>query len=177
MHQVPTSERVRRRMSPHMDNRFKGHMAQGDPRDLMWACGGCNLPTIMAHNFLLCSTNATGVLEWLNTEGVLFIPNTPLGSSWEFWWKFGNNPAPVTIALMKRTFPYNIDDYRIELQVSTLAGTFWSDTTFPRGDCNKTHPVNGASLGFPVEIGNTGDDLRLMQVEWDQTRPPGGWPP
>lgn len=164
-------------MTPHVADRFSGHMDEGDPRDLMWACGGCNPPTIMAHNYLLCSTNATGVLDFLNTVGVELIPNTPLGSSFEFWWKLRAAMPWVTVALMKRTFPYNIDDYRLELQVTTGAGTFWSDTTFPRGDCNKTHMLTPASLGFPVEIGNTGDQFQLQQVEWDQTRPPGGWPP
>ena len=162
---------------PHVDDRFSGHMAEGDPRDLMWACGGCNLPTVMAHSMLLCSTNATGVLSFLNTLGILFVPSTPLGSSFEFWWWGRPIIPPVVVPLMKRTFPYNGDNYRIELMITTMFGILYSDTTFPRQTCNRTHHVTQAGVGTPVELGNTGDDVRLMQVEWNQTRPPGGWPP
>lgn len=164
-------------MSPKVADRFSGHMPEGDPRDLMWACGGCNWPTVMAANYLVCSTNAWGTLAWLNTEGILLIPNTPHGSSWEFWWKFGNNPAPVTIALMKKTFPYDGDNYRLELQVSALVGMFFSDTTFARRDCNQLHMLTSAEVGGPPPTGGTGDGFRLVQVEFDATRPPGGWPP
>lgn len=160
-----------------MDNRFAGHMAQGDPRDLMWACGGCVHPTIMAHNFLVCSTDAWGPLSFLNVEGVELIPNTPLGSSWEFWWKLRQSLPWVTFAMLKRTFPYNGDNYRLELQVSTGAGTFYSDTTFPRQACNVTHMLTPATVGGPPPVGGTGDNFQLQQVEWDETRPPGGWPP
>ncbi|GAI79138.1 unnamed protein product, partial [marine sediment metagenome] len=56
-------------------------------------------------------------------------------------------------------------------------GLFYSDTTFGHQRCNVDHPLTQASMGFPVEIGNTGNGFRAMQVEWDETRPPDGWPP
>lgn len=164
-------------MSPHMDNRFEGHMEQGDPRDLMWACGGCTSPTIMAYNFLVCSTNAWGVLSFLNNVGIELIPNTPWGSSWEFWWKLRESVPWVTVALLKKTYPFNGHNYRLELQATTGAGVFFSDTVFPAQKCNVTHMLTPAEVGFPVPLGGTGDGFRLMQVEWDEQRPPGGWPP
>lgn len=164
-------------MSPHAADRFSGHMPEGDPRDLMWASGGCDWPTVMAHSYLLCSTNATGLLSFLNTLGILFVPTTPLGSSWEFWWWGRPIVAPVVVPLMVKRFPHDGDKYRIELQITFLFGMLYSTTDFPSGNCNKTHHLTEATVGWPVVLGSTGDGIRLMQVEFDETRPPGGWPP
>lgn len=164
-------------MSPHATDRFTGHMPEGDPRDLMWACGGCNWPTVSAFKYLLCSTNATGVFSFLNTEGILVKPLTPYGSSWQFQWILDKAPVSVTFAILVRNFPVNVDEYRFSLQVGNPWGPFMSVTDFPRGNCNITHMLTQASVGFPVELGNTGSGFRAVQVEWDEDRPPGGWPP
>lgn len=162
---------------PHVDDPFSGHMPEGDPRDLMWACGGCNLPTVMAHNFLLVSTDAWGALAPLNTSGIQLVPNEPIGSSWEFWWKAHGGVPWWIIVLMKKTFPHNGDNYRIEIQATFPFGLIYSDTTFPRQTCNRTHFLTPVEVGTPVPIGGTGDGFQLQQVEWNESRPPGGWPP
>lgn len=163
-------------MSPHVDDPFSGHMPEGDPRDLMWGCGGCTNPTIPAYNYLLASTNATGVLSFLNTSGIQLKPNTPFGSSWECSWVLNGGLPIVTLALLRKTFPVDEGKYRFHLQVTLLPGTFFSTTDFSPQSCNRTHQLTQAGLGFPVEIGNTGSDFKLLQVEWDQVRPPGGFP-
>lgn len=164
-------------MSPKVADRFSGHMDTGDPRDLMWACGGCDWPSVMAHNFLLCSTNAWGVLSPLNTAGIQLEPTTPLGSSWEFWWWARGGLPWYIVVTMKRTFPHNGDNYRIEIQGTFPFGIIYTDTTFPRQSCNRDHALTPFTVGLPVPIGGSGDGVILKQVEWDQTRPPGGWPP
>jgi len=164
-------------MSPHADNRFSGHMAEGDPRDLMFACGGCDWPTVSAYKYLLVSTNATGVLEFLNTAGILMEPLEPLGSSWQFQYMLAEAPIIVVGAVMVRYFPVVEDKYRFDLWVSLVAGNLFSITDFPRGPCNGVHALTQGSVGFPVELGNTGSDFKALPVEWNESRPPGGWPP
>jgi hypothetical protein len=164
-------------MSPHVEDPFSGHMAQGDPRDLMFACGGCTLPSVMPYRMLMVSTNAWGVLSPLNTVGLPFEPSVPLGSSFEFWWWARGGAPWYIVCLLKKTWPYNGDNYRIEFQGTFPFGIVYSDTTFPRQTCNRTHRIQQFEVGFPVPIGGSGNRVQLLQVEWDQTRPPGGWPP
>lgn len=163
-------------MSPHVANRFTGHMDEGDPRDLMWGCGGCTHPSVVAYNYLLASTNAWGVLSFLNTDGIQLKPNSPFGSSWQCSWIFNGPPSIVTTAVMIKYYPIGFDSYRFDLMVSTLLGTFFSITDFERQSCNVTHMLTPAEMGGPPPIGGTGDGFRLLQVEWDETRPPDGWP-
>lgn len=164
-------------MTPHVDNPFTGHMPEGDPRDLMWACGGCHLPTVMAHNYLLCSTNAWGALEHLNTHGIQLQPNIPVGSSWEFYWKLNGGYPWVYSAFLRKRYPINGDNYELEVAVSGAWGFWLSTTIVPSQACNVTHMLTPTTIGWPAPYGGTGDGFRLLQVEWDQTRPPGGWPP
>ncbi len=177
MHPLKANTRFFDWMTPHVDDRFSGHMPEGDPRDLMFACGGCTPPSVMAHNFLVCSTNAWGSLSLLNTAGIPLIPNLPWGSSWEFWWKLGVGLPWIIIALMKKSYPYEGDNYRIELQATFAFGQIYSDTVFPAQTCNRDHALTPFTAGFPVPHGGSGDGVILKQVEWDQSRPPGGWPP
>jgi hypothetical protein len=164
-------------VSAQVADPFAGHLRSDDPRSLMWASGGCSWPTVPAWNFLLASTNATGVLTFLNTSGIQLKPTPGPSSSYQTQW-FLNGALPIIIgAVMLKLYVKTAEVYTFDLWVSTLVGSFFSVTQFPLQTCNRTHMLTPASLGSPVELGNTGDGFRLLQVEHDQTRPPGGWPP
>lgn len=163
-------------MSPKYADRFEGHMPVGDPRTPLTGSAGCVWPTVPAWNYLVVSDDATGVLSFLNTLGIQLKPHATQRDFDDFRWSLnGGVPPVVNPELMKTelTDPYG---YRLTFTATTVWGTFQSVTDFTERVCNCCHPLTRTTVGFPIPLGDTGDTFRLLQVEFDETRPPGGFP-
>ncbi len=164
-------------MSPLFANRFTAHMPEGDPRGPLTASAGCVWPTVPAWNLLVVSDNATGVLAFLNTLGIQLKPHATQREWDDFRWSLNGGIPPVVNPELMKTLLLDPYGYRLTFTATTIWGILFSVTDFAERVCNCCHMLTPGSVGFPVVLGETGDSFRLLQVEYDETRPPGGWPP
>lgn len=163
---------------PLVANRFAGHFPQGDPRTPVTVAGGCIWPTVPAMRYLLVSDDATGVWSFLNTDGILvehqaFFPGHDKGQ-----WNGPLNFVPITRALGLKEYewPASIYTWCWDIQHVLCSSPIRFCVTRPYETCNRPIPLIEAwCLGSPLET--TGTTFRMLQVEFDETKPPGGWPP
>lgn len=163
-------------MSPKWDNRFAGHMENLDPRTPFFGCAGCTWPTVPGWHLFLGSDDATGALAWLNTIGIqLQIGAPPHDPKNLQWIQNGGAPPILDVFLLKNEVvdPYG---YIFSGVITTVLGFVEFSQRFPEKTCNCCHPLPNVDLGAAPVLGTTGDTFRLLQVEWDQERPPGGFP-
>lgn len=165
-------------MSPRYDNLFESHMPEGDPRSLVQAAGGCTWPTVPAFRYLLVSDNATGIWSYLNTVGtliehLLFFPGH---DSAAYGGGFGGGPLLYALA-EKRYGPGNdFYEWIFRIQHTLCSSEMGFTVSRPYETCNRMIPLG--DHGCPDEPGDrTGSTFRMLQVVFDETEPPGGWPP
>ena len=163
-------------MSPRFANHFTSHMPEGDPRTPLTASAGCIWPTVPAWHLLVVSNDATGVLSFLNTLGIQLKPHATQREFDDFRWVLNGGVPPVVNPELMKTQLNDPYGYRLQLTATTVWGMFQSVTDFPYRVCNCCHPLTRTTVGSPVILGDTGDSFRLLQVDFDETRPPGGFP-
>ena len=157
---------------------FDGHIAPPDPRDLHIGSSGATWPTVPPYRWLLGSENPTAELYFLYNTGLLFELDQPASEPGYARWDGPIGMAPVTWARTERFHaPADTDlTILIRLDVIGCPERLEIDLTFPIGPANVDYHVGDWSLISPC-VGSTGDTCRLMQVEYNETVPPDGWPP
>lgn len=164
-------------MSPHYDSPFSGHMHERDPRSPLFAAGGCIWPTVPGYHLLVVSTNAWGALSWLNVAGIQLKPHPTSFTPDEAWWIQNGGTAPITWALLKKLRLPGTRGYTLQLTFQPLGlAMVQTERTFNVQHCNVTHPLNEFTVEN-VPVGGSGDGVKIVQCAFDETRPPGGWPP
>lgn len=162
---------------PHYAWRFGGHLRAGDPRTLATAAGGCTWPTIPAHRYLITSTNATGIWEYLNTTGILVqkagihvAHNTTV-------WVGPLNVCPCTTAWARKDYhhPDVCYEWHFVIWTTGAGGFLRMHVVRPYSPCNCNLDLGSHHSEEPPR-GDTGSGCVMRQVEFDQTEPPGGWP-
>jgi hypothetical protein len=160
----------------HVENPFQGSMHPDDPRDLIFGCGGCSWPSVPAWKLFLCSNDATGLLSFFNTTGVLCTIRPSHIDPNNMQWDLEEGPISVLDAfVLKNRFndPYG---YGFAVAVTGLWGVMETSARWPEQNCNITHWLPEATVTFGLLSGSTGETFRIKQVLWDDVRPPGGWP-
>lgn len=164
-------------MSPQVEDPFRGHMPLGDPRGPIFGSGGCTWPTVPGWRLFLGSTNATGVLSFFNTRGILLQVHEPHGNPSSMQWDIID--APVTVlsgVVLKQRFISPLR-YSFAAVFLTIWGPLESSAEWLAQRCNVTHPLPEASVEVGPIVGSTGSQFKIHQVKWDEEQPPGGWPP
>lgn len=165
-------------MSPRFDNLFESHMPEGDPRTLVTGAGGCIWPTVPARRYLLVSDNPTGIWNFLATDGLLiehllFFPGHELAGYFG-----GGGGTPISFIVAGKRYNRPDDFYTWEFQIQH--GECSSQVNFtvirPIETCNRPIPL-GNRFCIDEPGSETGSTFRMLQVVYDQTEPPGGWPP
>lgn len=158
-------------------SQFSGHFSPGDPRTPVTAAGGCTWPTVPAYRYLLVSDNATGILSFLNTEGILYQQSgTPPGHDEMLWTGIilGQEIQSTRLIRSYPTVQGNIM-WNLYLHHQDCYFEMVTSGTQKPGKCNVDVPLYEFDCLWAE--GTSGDTVRLLQVEWDEQRPPGGFPP
>lgn len=162
---------------PKYGNRFTGHKWNLDPRTPLSAAGGCDWPTYPAHRYLMVSDNPTGVWNFLNTDGILIENATPGVDHDVAWFSGPLNICPITYAYAFKQILGGGTAWEWTIVIKHLmcftpVGATYGPFT---GPCNVGVPLGNLECSNPY-MGETGTDFQMMQVEYDQTEPPGGYP-
>jgi hypothetical protein len=134
-------------------------------------------PTVPGWRLFIGSTNATGVLSFLNTRGILMQVHEPHGNPRAMQWDIVDAPISILDGHIFKTVFYPPLRYSVDIVFLTIWGPLESGREFLEQRCNVTHPLPEAGVEAGPLVGSTGNDLRVLQVNWDETEPPGGWPP
>lgn len=164
-------------MTPLYANRFKGHMPEGDPRSPFFGCAGCTWPTVPPYRWFLGSQDATGVLTFLNTVGILLEVTTDLPNPRAAQWDKIGGPIVVLDAFILKNEQVSPYGYSLSGVITLPVGFAEWSVTYQEKTCNCCHPLPNVDLGSAPVLGTTGDTFAALQVEYDETLPPGGWPP
>jgi len=160
------------------EDRFKGHLHQDDPRGPLTCGGGSVWPTCTAFRLRIGSSDATGFLDFLNREGVLFEQLSAQPGHDLMLFKVLLKAPEVSSAGLLRTYTYPNDYYTWTLNIQTviISPGLFIQWTRPFEKTNIDHDVPPTTVGDPA-LGRTGDNCKLWQVEYDEEEPPWGWPP
>lgn len=160
------------------DDRFAGHQATADPRVVVFGAGACIWPTYPAKRYLVVSDNAVGFFDVLNTTGILIGNNSDLPQHNLIVYFGPLNPLPGWIAVAFKTADADKLGYTwtLALKPPLCVSAGFIEVHFELQKCNVDVPIGNFACPEPSH-GSTGDTCRMLQVEWDQDLPPGGWPP
>lgn len=157
-------------------DRFKAHLADDDPRNLYDTSAGCTWPTIPAYRYAMMSSDASGFLDFLTYEGVIFEYWPYVGSYISRQWYGPISPVPVSWAIAQKKLTENPHGHEwiITVQFAVCSNpTIW---TVNRGysPCNVDFPLERKTFDMPecTCSGDTGNNLKMFQVEWDEWTPP-----
>lgn len=161
-------------MSPTIGNRFKGHLAHGDPRGPLTAAGGCIWPTVPAFRYWLKSDDASGELTFLNHNPIRIQYDAELsGHNVAIWKRLGFHYSIFTAVATKIHVP-GTSIYTWWFSIRTVLRPFTPIAFQVERDietCNRDIPLPNVPPYYPGP-GGTGDTFRMEQIEWDQTSPP-----
>lgn len=157
---------------PLYNQRFDGHLPEGDPRTPVTAALGCTWPTIPPRRWRLWCTAATGILTDLNYPGLLLDWATTDPKHEHGYWAVGSPPPQIWYCTLDKqatpdpdgVFAYNLD---IHFHVCLLTAYL----VRPYERCNRDYLVGNLACDYTGDT--TGNDLALYQVEHDKTMPPG----
>lgn len=158
---------------PLYDDHFSGHMESGDWRTPVTGAGGCIWPTVPPARWYLASTNATGLLFFLNITGLLCLPSTEIAPNHDQFDWFGVG-GPIAVTLCRKTYKPERPGYDFDVQLSVgspCGGTL--DFHVERGveKCNRDILLgNQCCPSQPTWC--TGSTFTAYQVEFDHTTPP-----
>lgn len=154
-------------------HRFDGHLEHTDFRTCVTGAGGCTWPTIPAVKYLITSDNPQGAFGFLATDGILVGRATENVEHDFTIWQGPLNVVPVTFCfLAKAMFPDAVSwqwalTIKIPLCPLTTGGVFGPFS----GRCNRNFAFDNMVCS-ESSVGETGNDLQIQQVEWDQVVPP-----
>lgn len=165
-------------MTPQIADPFAGHLPKGDPRGPIFGSGGCTWPTVPAWRLFIGSSDASGVLSFLNGPGIMCQVHEPHGNPNAMQWDIWSAPPPILSGvILKQRFTDPLR-YSMSMVFLTVWGPLESSAEFPAQKCNVDHPLPEATVEVLVPIGSTGTTMKLYQVKWDENFPPGWpWPP
>lgn len=159
------------------DYRFQGHKATEDPRSVTTAAGGCTWCTYPAYRYLLVSDNAFGVYGMLKTTGLLIQQFGDITLHDLAPWVGPIPPIPgVSVIVFKEKIAAPLG-WRWYVTIIVPQCPLPNFKLFEpySGPCNVDVKLGNMVCSEP-SMGETGNDLQMLQVEWDQTQPPGGYP-
>lgn len=165
-------------MMPRYDNLFTSHMPVGDPRSPLTAAGGCVWPTVPAWRYLCVSNNATGIWGFLNYQGILithmmFFPGHDYAG---YFGGGGGTPITWIVAAKRYVRPEDFYTWEFQIQHAECSSQVSFEVVRPYETCNRMIPL-GNHFCQDEPGSETGSSFRMLQVVFDQTEPPGGWPP
>lgn len=160
----------------HADDRFSGHLDNLDPRTPIFASGACDWPTIPAYRYMLVSDDAIGIMDFLNTDGILIEHMWTGGGIHLTQWSGPLNLVPVTVALFVKEWEDSNDHSDWRFLISFLGfGPIGGSFVRPQGPCNVPMTLGNYQIPTCPSCGETGATFRMLQVEHDQVLPPD-WP-
>lgn len=162
---------------PKYADHFAGHMELLDPRSSMFGCHGCTWPTIPAYKLFLASQDACGTLSFLNTVGVLFTVTTDTPPPNAVQWNHNGIQLPIISAFVLKNGMEDPYGYQLAVTMFMTVGTLEMDIVVAEQKCNRDHAMPVTWIDGPFGTGCTGHTCKLYQVEFDESTPPGGWPP
>lgn len=161
---------------PRYTDYFTSHMFPGDPRTPLTAADACTWPTVPAHRYWLTSDNATGILESLNADGVLFTKATPGVAHDDCQWNMIAGPFPFITGIMWKRPRIDAPGYRWIVTFTTVfCGMMQKEILRPVETCNRSFTIGEMECQFSSD--HTGSTFRAEQVVFDKTRPPIYPPP
>jgi hypothetical protein len=164
-------------VSPQQDNPFAGHLLPGDPRTVLFGCGGCTWPTVPAYRLFLGSRDACGTLAFLNNWGILFQSTQESPPYDAVQWDHSGIQWPIISAVVLKNQMENPYGYQLAVAAAMLVGVLEMDIIVTEQTCNRDHPMPETWIDGPLGVGCTGETCKLFQVEYDQDWPPGWGPP
>ncbi len=157
---------------------FKGYFQPGDPRGPCFASSGADWPTVPAFRYRLGSEDASGSWSFLKTTGVLLEHAQSVGKHTDRWAAIADAPPCFSVCVFERMYLPIIPVVSWRLRIVTPCQfSAWICRVFKRaGPANVDVELGGIFTpnGPP---GDAGTKLTAYQVEFDETQPPGGWPP
>ena len=157
---------------------FRGYFTIGDPRTNVFAAGGARWPTVPPLRWRLGYPDAHLAWTFLRDPGVLFEPWGQMGHDSATWEATEGIPPDFCSMRLTRTW----------LPLINII-LWWWRVQFP-GVGNVRHALTYRSPGAAnvnltfwdvdwaeIPPGFHDADCTFHQVEYDQTNPPGGWPP
>ena len=156
---------------------FSGHFPPDDPRTPVTAAGGCTWPTVPAYRYRLVSDNATGILSFLNTTGILYQQSgTPPGHNEMLYTGIilGQQIQSTTLQRSYPTVQGNIM-WNLYLHHQDCYFEMTTSGTQSPGKCNVDVPLYEFDCLWAE--GSSGDTVRLLQVQFDKQWPESWSPP
>lgn len=156
---------------------FSGHYDADDPRFSITAAGGCTWPTTPAFRYLCVSDDASGQWSFLNYAGFLIQQSSGAREHDEMTWIGQTLQWPLLWAVFFREFIQQRNVIEWTVQIHSVYCYFPAFIEFEQvpGPGNLVVPLR--KMSCTGADGDTGDEMRLLPVQFDQTRPPGGFPP
>lgn len=154
-------------------------MPEGDPRSNLFAAGGCTWPTVPPYKYFLGSGDATGSFFFLNTTGLLFPVSQPAPNHDLCYWTGTGLPFPMLAAVIEKKVKPDRTGYTLTLTMTALGyppNFIVVEQEMIVQKCNIDQAVGNHSWPYTWP-GATGSTCTLYQVAFDETEPPGGWPP
>lgn len=158
-------------------DRFAGHLDPDDVRTPVYGAGGCTWPTIPAWKYYLASSNAYGIFAPLTSQGIL-LESSDLEAHDDHEWHWVSGPTPpfYNATMRKIWYPASLQfQWRITLHVTTCGAAMEWIIDEDIRKCNYNIPLTDRTCGTHAFSG-TGSHFTAYQVEWDSSKPPGGWP-
>lgn len=156
---------------------FDGHLHPDDPRYIITGAGGCTWPTIPAYRYLCVSENATGPWAFLNYFGVLFQQSGGAHLHDDISYVAQDIPFPATWATLRREYFRTQDIVRWSIVIMQVTCYFPAHLEVQKAPGPGNGIITLGSMTCVGGPGETGSNMRLLPVEYDDTVPPGGWPP
>lgn len=164
-------------MTPLYNDRFSGHQELDDPRDLLVGAAVCTWPTIPPWRYFFACPSGSDAFSVLRTQGLLMRRDTPgMTHDWVQWTMIGQ-VLPFTFARLEKQMSPDRTHATFTLTLGAIfTGSPAIQTVrFNPGKCNVD--IVMGDFGFPNPIfGSSGADSVCLQVEYDETEPPGGFP-
>jgi hypothetical protein len=157
---------------PLYGNRFAGHIPNGDPRTPLTGAVGCIWPTFPPRKWRLWCTAAQGILTDLNYPGLLLEWQSTDPAHDLCSWRVISPPPAIWYCVLNKQ-EWNgpegafIYDLTIHFYTCILSALLYR----PEERCNRDYLVGNLVCDYTGD--QTGNDLALYQVEFNQTMPPG----
>lgn len=158
-------------------DRFSGHCDGPDPRHLMQGSGGCTWPTIPAYRYTVASGGATGIWEFLNTDGIVLEMDPVINGVVNCQWNGPINLVPVTYCILTKFWNRTtlLNTWSLTFQHLLCQQPVLIEWGLGIQRCNLDHTLSQFACPGQFPLGDSGPKPWLMQTEYNKLAPPT-WP-